>query len=159
MNQASRIIAAWTRPAGGTGTSESAGEPELISRDRVACAAWKRAVGKKLASHTNAHKLVRERLIVEVEDETWRVNLWGLRFHILRNLNAALGPDIVKELEFRVMPPRRQPQRATQATTIEGAPLPLFDEADGIEDQGLRRIYKNSRALAQRGENVKRQSA
>ena len=133
MNQASRIIA---RIAG-------SGESDVFSTERVACGCWKKAVGKRLADKTRAAKLVRNTLVVEVEDDVWRRQLWALRWHILRNVEKAIGPDIVKELEFRVMPPRREPQRESRTA------MPLFDpradEADGIEDPMLRRIYRNAR--------------
>jgi hypothetical protein len=125
MDQASRIIAGWSGASG------------LIGSERIALAAWKRAVGKRLAERTRPAKLVRETLIVEVEDQVWRDNLRSLRHHILRNLREAIGSDIVGELEFRVMPPRREPQRESG----KSASTPLFDDADGIEDPGLRRIY------------------
>lgn len=86
-------------------------------------------------------KLVRTALVVEVEDEVWRSNLWSLRYQILRNLEKALGPDIVKDVQFRVMPQRIGPQREAQPA----AATPLFDEADAIADPGMRRIYKAAR--------------
>ena len=107
----------------------------------IVCAAWKRAVGKKIAGHSRASKLVRDRLVVEVEDWLWQRNLMGLSRQILKNLEQAVGPGIVADLEFRIMPPRRGPQLAA-------ASMPAFeltDEADGIEDPGLRRIYRRRR--------------
>src|SRR5579884_3879945 len=98
MDQASRIIAGW-------------GASELISQERIAVAAWKKAVGARLAGRTRAVKLVRETLVVEVEDQVWKENLWSLRRHILRNLENAIGAGIVLDLEFRVMPPRREAAR------------------------------------------------
>ncbi|MDE3197520.1 MAG: DUF721 domain-containing protein [Acidobacteriota bacterium] len=133
MDQASRIIARLSPT------------PDLISRENIACRAWKKAVGKRLAAYTNAQKLVRDRLVVEVEDEVWRKQLWSLRFQILRNLEKAIGPGIVADLEFRVMPPRREPQRATASA---GSLLAPDDEAAGIEDPVLRRNYRLSRARA-----------
>jgi Dna[CI] antecedent, DciA len=127
MDQASRIIAQWT------------GVSDVISHERIACAAWKRAVGKKVALRTRALKLVRTTLVVEVDDETWRKNLWSLRYQILHNLEKALGPEIVTAVELRVMPPRFGPQREEQSTP--GA----LDEAESIVDPGLRRIYKAAR--------------
>ena len=129
MDEASRIIAQWT------------GASDVIGRERIACGAWKKAVGKNVALHTRALKLVRATLVVEVEDDIWRRNLWGLRFQILRNLEKSIGPEIVGDLEFRVMPPRFGPQRAHSTGPID---VPL-DEADSIADPGLRRIYRNAR--------------
>lgn len=130
MNQAGRIIA-------GMKGSEAIASPE-----RIACGAWKRAVGKRLANRTKALKLVRDRLVVEVEDEIWRDSLWKLRFQILRNIEKEIGHEIVTDLTFVIAPPRREPQRET------GSPLPALaapDEADAIADPGLRRVYRNSR--------------
>jgi hypothetical protein len=129
MDQASRIIARWT------------GISDVIDGERIACAAWKRAVGKKVALRTKALKLVRTTLVVEVEDELWRKNLWSLRYQILRNLEKAIGPEIVTQVELRVMPPRLGPMRA-QAAAATGA---VIDEAEAIADPGLRRIYKAAR--------------
>jgi hypothetical protein len=131
MEQASRIIAQWTGVSG------------LITGERIACTAWKRAVGRRIALRTRALKLVRTTLVVEVEDDIWRKNLWSLRYQILRNLQNAIGPDIVTDLELRVMPPRFGPQRAQEEKP--GLFGESADDADSIEDPGLRRIYKASR--------------
>jgi len=49
----------------------------------------------------------------------------------------------VEDLEFRVVPRRREPQRAAQS-----APALLADEADAIADPVLRGLYKASRTKA-----------
>lgn len=112
----------------------------VLDPEQVACAAWPRAVGAKLAKHTRAAKLVRGRLVVEVEDDTWKRNLFSLGRHIMGNLERAIGPGIVTDIEFRVLPRRREPQRAQ---TLDLSPP---DEADAIEDPVLRRLYKTSRS-------------
>ncbi len=129
MDQASRILAKWA------GASETG--HELVTHERLAVGAWKKAVGKRLADRARAIKLVRDRLVVGVDDEIWQKNLWGLRYQILRNLEAAIGPGIVASVEFRIIPQRIEPQRALSL-------LPV-DEADLIRDPGMRRIYRNSR--------------
>jgi predicted nucleic acid-binding Zn ribbon protein len=129
MDQASRIIAQWQ------------GVSDVISAEQIACGSWKRAVGKRVAAHTRALKLVRTTLVVEVEDELWQRNLWKLRYQVLRSLEKAIGSEIVSDLEFRIMPQRREPQRDT-GERLALAPL---DEADAIADPGLRRVYRNSR--------------
>jgi hypothetical protein len=131
MDQASRIIA------------RCQGVSDVIGVEQIACGSWKRAVGKNVAKHTRAMKLVRTTLVVEVEDEVWQRNLWKLRYQVLRNLEKAIGPEIVSDLEFRIMPPRREPQRETGERQ---ALAPLYaDEADAIADPGLRRVYRNAR--------------
>ncbi|SPE26508.1 conserved hypothetical protein [Candidatus Sulfopaludibacter sp. SbA3] len=116
---------------------------DTISAEELACAAWPAAVGKKIAGHTRATRLVRERLVVEVEDRTWQRQLFALTHFILRNLAKHLGSGLVGDLEFRVVPRRREPQRA--AESIPG----LFDEASAIEDPVLRSIYRAARKRAQ----------
>jgi hypothetical protein len=112
----------------------------------LVCAAWKKAVGKKVAEHTRASKLVRNTLVVEVEDWLWQRNLMGLSRQIMRNIDNVVGPGIVSELEFRVLPPRRGP-RVAQAS-MPALKLPgdaVADEASSIADPGLRRIYCTQR--------------
>lgn len=116
---------------------------DVITAEEMACAAWPDAVGKKVAVHTRAAKLVRNRLVVEVEDATWQRQLFGLSRHILANLERSLGPGLVGDLEFRVVPRRREPQRAQQA-----APTLFADDADAIADPVMRSIYKASRKKA-----------
>ena len=128
MDQASRIIARWD------------GASELITREKIAVGSWKKAVGKRVAVHARAARLVRSTLVVEVDDEIWRKQLWGLRYQILRNLERAMGPEIVSDLEFRVMPQRIQPGRQTASALVLEP-----DEADRIADPGMRRIYKAAR--------------
>jgi hypothetical protein len=115
-----------------------------VSEGEAACAAWPGAVGKVVAARTRAARMVRTRLVVEVEDKTWQRQLFGLTGQILRNLEKTLGPGWVEEIEFRVVPRRRGPQRAESAV-----PAGAADEADAISDPMLRRIYKASRTKAQ----------
>jgi len=129
MDQASRIIAQWSSNS------------DLISPERIACAAWKKAVGKRLANRTTALKLVRNRLVIEVEDEVWRNNLYSLRPQILRKLEEALGPRIVEDISFEIRPRRIEPQREN-AFALTAADV---DNGVDIADPGLRRIYRTAR--------------
>jgi predicted nucleic acid-binding Zn ribbon protein len=104
----------------------------------MVCAAWAGAVGKKIAAHTRAAKLVRAHLIVEVEDAIWRRQLFVLRAQIRRKIDESIGVGVVEDIEFRVTPRRLEPQRAAHSTAHA-------DEADGIGDPVLRNIYKASR--------------
>ena len=115
-----------------------------IEPDYLARAAWPLAVGKKIAARTRPARMVRTRLIIEVEDLVWKKQLFALSRQILANLERHLGQGIVEDLEFRIMPPRREPQRAT---TSQPALLPA-DEADEIADPVLRRMYKVARKKA-----------
>lgn len=129
MEQASRILA------------RSKGLSKVIDNEQVACGAWAGVVGKRLAHFSRASKLVRERLVVDVDDETWRESLNGLRYQILRKLEEAIGEGIVEDIYFRVMPPRFTAQKQTGATLFDSA---TTDDAASISDPGLRRIYRQS---------------
>jgi len=114
---------------------------DTVSVEQVACAAWPSAVGRRVASKARAVKLVRSHLVVEVEDAVWQHQLFALRHQIRKNLDESVGTGIVKDIEFRVVPARREPERARTATI---APAQL-DDAAAIADPVLRRIYKAAR--------------
>ena len=113
---------------------------DSITSEELVCAAWAVAVGKRIARHARAERLVRTKLIVGVDDAVWQRQLFTLSRIILGKLAESVGDGLVDEVEFRVAPQKRGPQRAEQS----GASLPK-DEADGIEDAGLRRNYIASR--------------
>jgi predicted nucleic acid-binding Zn ribbon protein len=117
---------------------------EVITPEQLACAAWPEAVGKKIAGHTRAAKLVRTRLVVEVEDHIWQRQLFTLTRHIMSNLDKTLGRGLVEDLEFRIVPRRREPAMAHAAT-----PALFADDAEAIGDPVLRDLYKASRKKAQ----------
>jgi hypothetical protein len=81
---------------------------------------------------------------VEVEDHIWQRQLFALTPHILNNLEETLGRGLVEDLEFRIVPRRREPVMARQAVPA----LPV-DDADAIADPVMRGIYKLSRKKAQ----------
>ena len=133
MERVSRLIG--RLPSGGS----------AIDAEGLARAAWPVAVGKKIAARTRPGRMVRTRLIVEVEDRFWQRQLFALSGQIVSNLARQLGQGIVEEVEFRIMPPRRDSQRAE---TAQPAALAAADEADQIADPGLRRIYRSARKKA-----------
>jgi hypothetical protein len=116
---------------------------DIITPEQMALAVWPEAVGAKIATHTRPAKLVRTRLVVEVPDATWQRQLFSLTHFIVRNMAKALGAGVVEDVEFRIVPPRREPERARAAT-----PAPLFDDADAIADPVMRDLYKASRKKA-----------
>jgi len=126
MERASKVIGKLKLPEG------------TVSLEALACAAWAGAVGRKIAAHSHAARMVRSRLIIEVEDAIWQRQLWALREQVRRRIEESIGPGIVEDLEFRVTPPRLGPQRALRATAET-------DEANAIGDPVLRNIYKASR--------------
>jgi len=116
---------------------------DQLSPDELAVAAWSAAVGRRLADRTNAVKLVRSRLVIEVEDAVWQSQLYQMRDQILPRVTAVIGPGIVDELEFRVAPRiQRRPPRIAAASSSSG------DEAESIRDPVFRALYKQARRKA-----------
>ena len=132
MERASRVMRGLKIPA------------EAMDDERIACSAWPLSVGKKIAAHTRAVRLVRSRLVVEVEDRVWQRQLFGLTGQIVRVLEKHLGPGLVGDLEFKVMPRRRDAGRAGAAVPEMAA----ADDAAAIADPVLRSIYRASRRKA-----------
>lgn len=126
MERASRVLGKLSLPQG------------TFTPEAMVCAAWASAVGKKIAAHARATKLVRTHLIVEVEDAIWQRQLFVLREQIRRKIDESIGAGVVDEIEFRVMPVRLGPQRARRT-------LASADEANGIADPVLRNLYRASR--------------
>ena len=126
MERASKVLGKLNLPEG------------TVTPEALVCAAWAGAVGRKIAAHSRAVRLVRSRLVVEVEDAIWQRQLFVLRQQIQRKIDESVGASIVEEIEFRVAPPRLGPSRAQHSTA-------RTDEADGIADPVLRNIYRASR--------------
>lgn len=131
MERASKLIRGLKLPGG------------TLSGEELACAVWPQAVGKKIATHTRAARIVRTRLVVEVEDVTWQRQLNSLSRRIVWNLEQILGKGMVEDLEFRIVPRRREPQRAAAAV-----PALFTDESNAITDPVMRSIYRAARQKA-----------
>jgi hypothetical protein len=117
--------------------------PQLADAETRVRAAWPAAAGKIIASHTQARGLVRGTLIVDVEDRVWQRQLSTLRHFLLRNLARELDEMLVTEIDFRPMPQKRPPQRATSARN-DGTAADIA----GIGDPVLGLLYEKSRRSA-----------
>jgi len=114
---------------------------DSVSGEQLVCAAWIATVGARIGKHARAERLVRTKLIVGVDDSVWQRQLFGMSRMILSKLTGNLGDGVVvDELEFRVAQQKRGPQRAERS-----APSNSDDDADGIEDADLRRLYISAR--------------
>ena len=112
--------------------------PELADPEMRLRAAWPKAAGTKVAPHTRVASLVRKTLIVEVEDFVWQKQLASLAHFFVSNLARETGEVLVEAIDFRPMPPRMRPQRASSAQPA--APVNR-DEAERIDDPFLRFQY------------------
>ena len=112
-----------------------------VSDEEMARSAWPAAVGKKIALRTRAIGLVRNRLVIDVEDAVWQRQLWTLREQILGRLEQVLGRRVAEELHFRIAVARMMPVRAEERVASG-------DEADEIRDPVFRLVYKAARKRA-----------
>ncbi len=118
---------------------------EMVTDEDVARAVWPAAVGKAIAAHTSRLKLVRNTLVVEVEDAIWQKQLFVLSYQILNSLHKLTGPSCIDSIEFRIGVPRRVPQRASGLQAPANAP---YDDAETIQDPVLKKVYRLSRKRA-----------
>src|SRR5258708_15406781 len=109
MERASRLIGKFKFPG------------ESVTSEELVCAAWSAAVGKRIAKHARAERLVRTKLIVGVDDAVWQRQLFTMSRMILAKLVESLGTGLVDDLEFRVAPQRRGPQRAERSGAADSS--------------------------------------
>jgi predicted nucleic acid-binding Zn ribbon protein len=120
---------------------------DILDEEGVARAAWPAAVGKIISAHTSPAKLVRNKLIVSVEDALWQRQLKALSSQIIERLQKLTGSHIIQELEFKIAILRREPQRAViRSTAFDSRSAP--DEAESISDPVLQKVYRLSRKRA-----------
>ncbi|HLH02644.1 MAG TPA: DUF721 domain-containing protein [Bryobacteraceae bacterium] len=115
---------------------------QVLTDEDYARAIWPAAVGKAVAAHTSRVRLVRNKLLVEVEDSVWQKQLFPLTSQIVARIRQVTNSDLIEDVEFRVAVPRRRPMRAE---TPESAPA---DEAETIRDPVLKKVYRLSRKKA-----------
>jgi predicted nucleic acid-binding Zn ribbon protein len=120
---------------------------KVFDEEDLARAVWPAAVGKLIASHTSRLTLVRNTLVVEVEDAIWQKQLFTLRRQILDRLRYVIGDDLVKDVEFRIVIQKRQPQRSESRESPSIA-AESYDEAESIQDPVLKKVYRLSRKKA-----------
>src|SRR5579875_2550127 len=105
---------------------------QIMTDDDIARAVWPAAVGKAIACHTSRIKLVRNKLVIEVEDAVWQRQLHTLSSQIIGRLRILTGSDVIDQLEFRIGIPRRHAQRA------ETLNAPLFNNQGDSDDESHR---------------------
>jgi hypothetical protein len=118
---------------------------KVLTDEDYARAIWPAAVGKAVAAHTLRLRLVRHKLIVEVEDQLWQKQLFPLTGQILARLRQVTSSDLIEDIEFRVGAPKRQAARAESSRSVQAA---APDEAETIQDPVLKKVYRLSRKKA-----------
>ena len=115
---------------------------QIIGDDNIIRGLWPAAVGKAIARHTGKMTVVRNTLVVEVEDAIWQKQLFCLSRQIVDRVQKLMGSTSITDIEFRIGVPRRQPQRAESLHPFS------LDGADGIQDPVLKKVYRLSRKRA-----------
>ena len=118
--------------------------------EAVVFAAWKRCAGELLNERTTAIEYFENRLIVAVEDETWRRHLEDLSPQMLYKINSSLGDGTVKFIEFRiderVVNEAREPKMASIETAAPEVSPSLTKAAEAIADEALRQQFLGAAA-------------
>lgn len=120
----------------------------VVDDEAQARSAWKRTIGSRLEAHARFRALVRQRLVVEVDDKIWQSQLYSLEKQILNKLERVLGRKVVTQIEFQLAIPRLGPQLESGVAFSLEAPMPKDKSAQGIQDPILRRNYLNSKRRA-----------
>ena len=106
MDQAGRIIAGMK------------GAAAVTTPERIACGAWKRAVGKRLAAqHEGGETGARPAGGRSGRRHLARESVQAA-FQILRNIEKEIGTEIVADLQFVVAPPRREAAARNRARSV-----------------------------------------
>jgi len=117
----------------------------VVSNEELARAAWRAAVGDRIEANARFRGLIRDRIVVEVDDRVWQSQMHTLERQILSKLARLLGKTVATQIEYRIAVPKPTPQ-------VEIEPkfrLQACDsEARKISDPGLRRMYLNSKKRA-----------
>ncbi|MBM3738666.1 MAG: DUF721 domain-containing protein [Acidobacteria bacterium] len=108
-----------------------------LSDEVLARAAWAKAVGKKIADHSMPMHMVRDRLVVDVDDEIWKKQLTPMSGQIVDRLNQVIGRAAVRDIQFRTGAKRRGPGSAAFPVRPAAQVHP-----DGIKDPILGRLYR-----------------
>lgn len=61
---------------------------------------WEKVVGPKIASNAKAFKFVDSKLLVEVENPSWRNELLFMKEKIIKELNKSIKTKTIKDIIF-----------------------------------------------------------
>ena len=120
--------------------------PNGQADEAMVLAAWARCAGQMLNERTHALEFFENRLIVAVEDNTWRRHLEELSPRMLVSLNGALGDGTVRFIEFRIDPAEIRAAGKTRSKGGEAnGPAPVSpairSAAEAISDDELRERF------------------
>ncbi len=120
--------------------------------EAVIFAAWSRCAGDLLRTRTVPLEFFENRLVIAVQDETWRRHLEDLSPQMLVKINGSLGQGTVKFIEFRVDARavsgacETGNNAAEEDVPVQVAPS-LVTSADAIADETLREQFLSAAAV------------
>jgi hypothetical protein len=118
--------------------------PNEAAAEAIVFAAWKRTAGELLAERTAAVEFAEKRLVVAVEDNTWKRHLEELAPQMLAHLNGKLGQGSVTMIEFRIDTLAIASRKALEPKPPETAyviPNSVVEAAGQIADESLREHF------------------
>ncbi len=117
----------------------------LVCDEELTRAAWRWAVGERIEAHARFRELLRDRIVVEVDDRVWQSQMHTLEKQILGKLERMMGKRVARSIEYRIAIPKPGVQSAGM---VDFALQSRDPEADRIGDPGLRRVYLRSKRRA-----------
>jgi len=121
--------------------------PEVL--ESLVFSAWPAAVGELVDKRTRPLRFESKRLIVAVEDKTWKVHLEELAGQILAKLNNLCGNGSVAFVEFTIEP--EAIDRKADETPSKAKDASISNElrlaAAKIEDANLRNSFIEAAAV------------
>ena len=118
---------------------------DLVGDEELARAAWRAAVGDRIETHARFRELVRDRIVIDVDDRVWQNQMHTLEGQILGKLHRLLGRVVARQIEYRIALPRIPAKVETRGEFQLAIQDP---EAERIKDPGLRRMYVRSKRRA-----------
>ena len=131
---------------------------EELGREETLRLLWPILIGPHLAANTRFRSLRNGRLLIGVEERTWRSSLTSLEGIVRATINRFWGEDLVGQIEFVEDPPLKVPRReAVPTRSIRAQALQSGEESDRRNSRartasGDRRDGKNPR-LREREKN------
>ena len=110
-------------------------------RNAFVFAAWRYVAGEQTSERTSPISVEARKLVVAVEDKTWKRNLESLSPLLLFQLNSALGRSLIDLIEFRIdsaRVPKRNRRLKDEDDKARLMPAELLGAADRIQDPALR---------------------
>ncbi|MEO7659366.1 MAG: DUF721 domain-containing protein [Pyrinomonadaceae bacterium] len=126
--------------------------PNAEIEEAVVFAAWPRCAGELLEQRTAPLEFFENRLVIAVQDETWRRHLEDLSPQMLIKLNRSLGQGTVKFIEFRIdesaIETKRDPtpNHVINAKKKQSVAPSLAKAAMAIDDEKLREQFLSAAA-------------